>query len=85
VRELLDWLAPPIELPGRTRAYHRLLWIFGAIPAAGWLLSMLPLVYTLLVGLVALAVLLAWILLLLLVVIRSSDRVPVAAEGDGGE
>lgn len=62
VRELLDWLVPPTEYPGRTRTYHRLILLFGAVPAAGWLLSMLPLVYTVLVGLVGIALLLAWAL-----------------------
>jgi hypothetical protein len=62
VRELLDWLAPPTDYPGRKRDYSRVLQIVVGIPAAGWLLSMLPLVYSVLVGLVALTVLLAWIL-----------------------
>ncbi len=62
VRDLLEWLAPPTDQPGRTRDYSRIIGIFAGIPAAWWLLDGLPFVYTVLVGLVAVAVLLAWVL-----------------------
>jgi hypothetical protein len=62
VRDLLDWLAPATDHPGQKRDYSRVIGIVAGIPAAWWLLSMLPLVYTVLVGLVAFALLLARIL-----------------------
>jgi hypothetical protein len=62
VRDLLAWLTPPSDQPGRKRDYSRVIGIVVGIPAAWWLLDGLPFVYTVLAGLVALAVLLAWIL-----------------------
>jgi hypothetical protein len=61
VRDVLGWLVPR-NGPGGRPQYYRAIYLFGGVPAAGWLLSMLPLVYSVLVGLVALAVLLAWVL-----------------------
>jgi hypothetical protein len=55
VRDLLNWLAPPSKLPGRDREYHRVFTLFGIVPAAWWLLDALPLMYTVLVGLIGLA------------------------------
>ena len=62
MREFLAWLVPPMDLPGRKRDYSHVVVIFGCVPAAGWLLYGLPFVVTVLVGAVALALLLAWLL-----------------------
>ena len=62
VRDLLAWLLPPLDLPGRKRDYSRVIWIFGGIPAAVWTLAGLPVAYTALVLFIGGALLLAWLL-----------------------
>ncbi len=59
VRDLLEW---PAHQPGRNRDYSWVLQIVVGIRAVWWLLCMLPFVYTVLAGLVTMALLLAWVL-----------------------
>ena len=61
VRDLLAWLLPPLDIPGRKRDYNCVLWIFGVIPAAVWLLAALPVAYTALVLFIGGALLLVWL------------------------
>ena len=62
VRDLLAWLLPPLDIPGRKRDYNSVLWIFGVIPAVVWILAALPVAYTALVLFTGGALLLASLL-----------------------
>ena len=61
MKSLLAWLLPPLDMPRRKRDYNRVLWIFGVVPAAVWVLVELPVAYTALVLLIGGALLLAWL------------------------